>query len=58
MTGGEVIAHGGQEEKEGQRGQVLTLKERHEIHELARTFKGAYVRLMRLCKRLDIPFPQ
>ena len=35
----------------------LTLKQKHEIHELARKVKGTYVQLMRLCKELDIPFP-
>lgn len=38
-------------------GQPLTLKQKHEIHELARKVKGTYVQLMRLCKELDIPFP-
>lgn len=36
---------------------VLTLKHKHEIHELARNAKGQYVRLVKLCKELDIPFP-
>ena len=40
MTGGEgVVIREGQKE-EGQRGQVLTLKQKHEIHELARKVKG------------------
>lgn len=57
MTGREgVVVREGQKE-EGQRGQVLTLKQKHEIHELARKVKGTYVQLMRLCKELDIPFP-
>jgi hypothetical protein len=56
MTGREgVMSHGRQEE--GQRQEVLTLKQKHEIHELARKVKGTYVQLMRLCKELDIPFP-
>ena len=34
----------------------LTLQQKHEIHELARNLKGAYVRILKLCKALDIPF--
>ena len=34
----------------------LTLQQKHEIHELARNIKGAYVRILKLCKALDIPF--
>lgn len=49
------MIHGRKEE--GQRQEVLTLKQKHEIHELARKVKGTYVQLMRLCKELDIPFP-
>lgn len=57
MTGGEgVVIREGQKE-EGQRGQVLTLKQKHEIHELARNLKGAYLRVLKLCNDLDIPFP-
>lgn len=52
---GGVMFHGRQEE--GQRQEGLTLKQKHEIHELARKVKGTYVQLMRLCKELDIPFP-
>lgn len=52
---GGVMIHGRKEE--GQRQEVLTLKQKHEIHELARKVKGTYVQLMRLCKELDIPFP-
>jgi len=52
---GAVMIHGRKEE--GQRQEVLTLKQKHEIHELARKVKGTYVQLMRLCKELDIPFP-
>lgn len=37
---------------------ILTPQRKHEIHEAARSAKGLYVRLVKLCKELDIPFPQ
>lgn len=64
-----VMVYGQEEEGQGQKvliredGPVagtplprITLKQKHEIHELARNLKGAYVRIMRICKELDIPF--
>ena len=57
MTGGERVVIDDGLKEEGPSGQVLTLKQKHEIHELARKVKGTYVQLMRLCKELDIPFP-
>ena len=36
---------------------TLSPQDRYELQDLARGFKGLYVRMMRLCKKLDIPFP-
>ena len=36
---------------------VLTQKERFELYKAVQSMKGAYVRLLRLLKQLDIPFP-
>lgn len=36
---------------------IVTQKQKYEIHELARNLKGAYLRVLKLCNDLDIPFP-
>lgn len=36
---------------------VVPQKVKHEIHQLACNAKGQLIRLMKLCKELDIPFP-
>ena len=35
---------------------IVTQKQKHEIHQLACNLKGAYIRVLKLCKDLDIPF--
>jgi hypothetical protein len=35
---------------------IVTQKQKHEIHQLACNLKGAYIRVLKLCKELDIPF--
>lgn len=36
---------------------VLTQKQKFEVYKATQSVKGAYCRLLALCKELDIPFP-